>query len=110
MSSAKPTLLRTSSLSSGAAGVVRGVVRGCIIASTPLALPLSTSLANWMPLSIELFRLILELVSSCSLAILGLLASLLLKLALGLMSGGLGLDGLFKAPLLPLLLMEGTLA
>lgn len=34
------------------------------VASTPLALLFSASLANCIPLSMELFRLILELVSS----------------------------------------------
>ena len=66
---------------------------GLTVASTPLALPFSASLANCIPLSIELFRLILELVSSCSLLMLGLLAILFI-LALPL-SGGLTLACLF---------------
>lgn len=66
---------------------------GLTVASTPLALPFSASLANCIPLSMELFRLMFELVSSCNLLMLGLLA-ILFMLALPL-SGGLALLCLF---------------
>ena len=64
------------------------------VASTPLALPFSASLANCIPLSMELLRLMFELVSSCSLLMLGLLA-ILFMLALPL-SWGLALACLFR--------------
>lgn len=130
MSSAKPILFLLSSLApeegtvnnaeEAATGSTRWLIASTpwlvdstpwLIGSTPpWVLPFSASLANWMPLSIEELRLMLELVSSCSLEMLGLLASFWLKLVLVVSWGGLGLRGCFAAPLLPPLLIEGTLA